>query len=140
MSPDSEALMSLATRYAEAWASRDVEAILALHSSDSVFQVHGGAPPATGLDEIRGSVESTFATWGKTRFEHRTALFGGDHWVVEWTFHATGAGKLETPAGAIDVAGKEVSFEGVDVVRVSNGLVTRKDSYIDAAALQAQLA
>jgi len=35
--------------------------------------------------------------------------------------------------------GQEVSFEGVDIVRVSNGQVASKDSYIDGFTVLAQL-
>ena len=138
--------MSLATHYSEAWNTRNAGAILALHSEDSVFQVHGASAPrgwvrkATGREEIRDALETFFATWTRSRFEPRAMpLFGNDHWVLEWTLHATVASPKMLEGGTIAGADKEVSFEGVDVIRVSNGRVTRKDTYIDALALQAQL-
>jgi hypothetical protein len=34
----------LAIRYGTAWADRDVEAVVAMHTDDTVYQVHGGGP------------------------------------------------------------------------------------------------
>ena len=133
------ALIDLATRYSKAWNDRDVEAILALHSDDSVFQVHGTGPRAQGREEIRGALEAFFKTWTRTRFEGRARNFGEDHWVLEYTLHATLSGRLQAARQTIDGTGQEVSFEGVDIVRVSNGRVASKDSYIDGLAVLEQL-
>ena len=35
--------------------------------------------------------------------------------------------------------GKPFACEGVDVIAVSDGLITRKDTYVDWAAMQRQL-
>jgi hypothetical protein len=101
--------------------------------------VSGAGPPATGQAEVRAALVVFFTTWNQSHFEPRGLLFGDHHWVVEWTLHATVAGPLVPEAPTTEVTGKVVSIDGVDVVRVSNGLVTRKDSYIDALTLQAQL-
>jgi steroid delta-isomerase-like uncharacterized protein len=133
------ALIALATRYSKAWNDRDVEAILALHADDSIFQVHGTDSRAKGRKEIRGALEAFFKTWTRTRFEGRARNFGEDHWVLEYTLHATLSGPLQVGKQTIEGTGQEVSFEGVDIVRVSNGLVASKDTYIDGVALLAQL-
>jgi uncharacterized protein (TIGR02246 family) len=133
------ALIALATRYSKAWNDRDVEAILALHADDSIFQVHGTDSRAKGRKEIWGALEAFFKTWTRTRFEGRARNFGEDHWVLEYTLHATLSGPLQVGKQTIEGTGQEVSFEGVDIVRVSNGLVASKDTYIDGVALLAQL-
>jgi steroid delta-isomerase-like uncharacterized protein len=133
-------LMDLASRYSSAWAHHDPNAILALHSEDSVFEVHGGGLKATGLTEIRKALDTFFATWTQARFEPRGVLFGNGHFVAEWTLHATIVslagveGTQNTTATSQDIA-----IEGVDIIRVLNGRVTRKDTYVDALTLQAQL-
>jgi steroid delta-isomerase-like uncharacterized protein len=133
------ALIDLAIRYSKAWNDRDVEAILALHADESTFQVHGTDPRAKGRKEIRGTLEAFFKTWTRTRFEGRARNFGEDHWVLEYTLHATLSGPLQVGKQTIEGTGQEVSFEGVDIVRVSNGQVASKDSYIDSVAVLAQL-
>lgn len=130
----------LAARYAHAWSDRDIEAIVDLHTADSTLHVRGLGPRARGSKEIHAVVESFFATWPESRFEHRNVFIGDCYWVVEWTVYAMGAGVLTVAGQTISIAGKKVRFEGIDVVRVSDGLVSAKDSYIDGAALLEQIA
>ncbi len=133
-------LMELAGRYSSAWAHHNIDAILALHAEDSVFQVHGGGLEATGLEEIRKALETFFTTWAQSRFEPRAVLFGESHYVAEWILHAKLASS-PAMAGtqATDATSQDVSFEGVDIIRIVNGRVARKDTYVDALTLQAQL-
>lgn len=133
------ALVDLATRYSKAWNERDVEAILALHSDDSTFHVHGVGSRTTGKKAIRGALDAFFNTWSHTRFEGRARYLAEDHWVLEYTLHATLSAALLVGTQTIEGTGQEVSFEGVDIVRVSNGQVASKDSYIDGFAVLAQL-
>lgn len=133
------ALIDLATRYSTAWADRDVDAILAMHADDSTFQVHGADSRSKGSEAIRRALEAFFSTWAGTRFEGRGRNFGEDHWVLEYTLHATLSGPLQVGKQTIEGRGQEVSFEGVDIVRVSNGQVASKDTYIDGLAVLAQL-
>jgi steroid delta-isomerase-like uncharacterized protein len=132
-------LIHLATEYSKAWGDRDVEAIIALHADDSTFQVHGIGSRSIGRNEIRAALEAFFNTWTRTRFEGRSRIVGDDHWVLEYTLHATLTGPLRVGAQTIAGTGQEVSFEGVDIVRVAYGHVTSKDSYIDAISVLAQL-
>jgi len=133
------ALIDLATRYSKAWSDRDVGAILASHADDSSFQVHGVGSRSTGKLEIQAALEAFFDTWTGTRFEGRSRILGENHWILEYTLHATLSGPLRVGKQTIEGAGQTVSFEGVDIVRVSNGCVISKDSYIDAIAVLAQL-
>jgi steroid delta-isomerase-like uncharacterized protein len=133
------AVIDLATRYSQAWSDRDVDAILALHADDSAFQVHGIGSRSTGKKAIRAALEAFFNTWTRTRFEGRARIVGEDHWVLEYVLHASLTSPLQVGAQTIAGTGQEVSFEGVDIVRVSNGRVASKDSYIDAVAVLTQL-
>jgi ketosteroid isomerase-like protein len=133
------ALIDLATRYSKAWADRDVDAILAMHADDSTFQVHGIDSGSKGSEAIRRALEAFFNTWEGTRFEGRARNFGENHWVLEYTLHATLSGPLQVGKQLIQGRGQEVSFEGVDIVRVADGQVTSKDTYIDGLAVLAQL-
>jgi uncharacterized protein (TIGR02246 family) len=133
------ALVDLAGRYSKAWNDRDVESILALHSDDSTFHVHGVGARTKGKKEIRGAFEAFFRTWSHTHFEGRARDFGEDHWVLEYTLHATLSAPLLVGTQTIEGRGQEVSFEGVDIIRVSKGQVASKDSYIDGFAVLAQL-
>jgi len=133
-------LMDLAGHYSAAWAHHDTNAILALHSEDSVFEVHGGGLKATGLTEIRTALDTFFATWTQARFEPRGVLFGKGHFVAEWTLHAAIVSPTDVQGTQATAAtSQDIAIEGVDIIRVLNGRVTRKDTYVDALALQTQL-
>jgi hypothetical protein len=41
-------VQDLAVRYGAAWAAHDLDAIMALHTEDTVFHLHGDAEPAVG--------------------------------------------------------------------------------------------
>ncbi len=46
-------ITELAGAYSGAWARHDTDAVLALHSEESVFQVHGLGGTANGLAAVR---------------------------------------------------------------------------------------
>jgi steroid delta-isomerase-like uncharacterized protein len=119
---------NLIQRYTDAWASRDPDAILALHTEDTTFHAHAGQEPARGKDAVRQAFSDLLAQFPDLAFTQVSLRTGPDFWVVEWRMSGT-------PAGT------DSSFEVdlVDVVTVEDGLVKSKDSYIDAVAMQAQL-
>jgi ketosteroid isomerase-like protein len=119
-------IMELAVAYGQAWGTHDVDAILALHSEDTVFHVHGdGAPPAEGAEAVREQISEQLAQTPDLSFEPRRVYFGADHFVSEYVMSGT-------------VEGKPFSCEGVDVIAVADGLVTRKDTYADWAVYARQ--
>ena len=44
----SKEVEDLAVRYGAAWAEHDLDAIMALHTEETVFHLHGGGEPAVG--------------------------------------------------------------------------------------------
>jgi ketosteroid isomerase-like protein len=111
----------LAHAYATAWATHDVDAILALHSPDSVFHVHGLMDAATGREAIAGLITTMLTRAPDLRFEARRGYLGTDHIVFEYVM-----------SGTSDDA--TFACDGVDVIAITDGLVSRKDTYLDLAA------
>lgn len=112
-------IQALAVRYGKAWAARDLDAIMALHTEDTVFQVHGdNGTPATGATAVREAFEDVLARQPDLRFEMRRAYFGEAHFVTEYVMSGT-------------VDGKPFTCDGVDVMSVRDGRIARKDSYAD---------
>jgi len=118
----------LIQRYTDAWASRDPDAIVALHTEDTTFHAHAGQEPARGKDAVRQAFADLLAQFPDLAFDTVSLRTGPDFWVVEWRMTGT-------------LAGTDSAFEVdlVDVVTVEDGMVKSKDSYIDAVAMQAQL-
>jgi len=124
MNTDTKALFE---RYVEAWGSHDPDAIVALHTPDTVFHLHAGQEPAHGREAVREAFAGFLALVPDLGWEQRSLIVGDDFWVVEWRMTGTTAD------------GKQVDADLADVVTVEDGLVKSKQSYADSITLQAQL-
>jgi ketosteroid isomerase-like protein len=105
-------------RYGRAWADHDLDAILAMHTEDSVFHLHDVAEPLCGRAAVRGAIASAFEQISDLEFERERVLFGSDHVVSEYVMRGA-------------VGDKPFACDGVDVFTLRNGLIARKDSYVD---------
>ena len=119
-------IQELAARYGAAWAAHDLDAIMALHTNDTVFHLHGGGEPAVGLVATREAFAAAAADWPDIRFEKTRVYIGASHFVSEYEM----SGSSE---------GKSFSCDGVDVIAVIDGRVARKDTYLDWPAIERQL-
>src|SRR5262245_30435063 len=117
-------ITELAERYGEAWNTHDVDAIVALHTEDSVFHLHvpGGAP-VEGRDAIRATFAGFIEQLPDINFATRRLTVGDDHWVLESVMTGNGA---------------QIEVDFVDVIAVRDGKVARKHSYLDAVTYQQQ--
>lgn len=126
-------------RYSDAWNRHDVDAILALHTDDSVFENHTSGGFAVGKTELRQLIESVFATFPDLHFSTRRAYFGEGVAVLEWTARATHAHPIRRGELVFPPTGKTLSWDGMDVMPVRDGLIARKDVYADSISLLEQL-
>nr|WP_090278847.1 nuclear transport factor 2 family protein [Mycolicibacterium komanii]CRL74509.1 ketosteroid isomerase-like protein [Mycolicibacterium komanii] len=116
-------LQTLSERYFAAWAARDPDAIAAMHTEDTRFWTHTGAGPVVGRAAARDAFAVVFEQFPDFTFEVYRVLYGDDHWVLDWAL----------------ISG-DIRFDCLDVVTVTpDGLVARKDSFIDAAQLTAAI-
>jgi hypothetical protein len=119
-------VQDLAVRYGAAWAARDVDAIMALHTDDTVFHLHGGGEPAAGAAATREAFTKAIEEWPNLTFERKRVHIGSGHFVSEYEMSATKDGRA-------------IVCDGVDVFSVEDGLVARKDTYLDWTAVRRQL-
>jgi hypothetical protein len=116
-------LQAISERYFAAWAAHDPDAIVALHTEDTQFWTHLGAEPVRGRDAVRAAFAEIFEQFPNLTWETYRVLYGEDHWILDWAL----------------ISG-DVRFDCLDVVNVNgDGLVTRKDTFIDAMQLHAAL-
>jgi steroid delta-isomerase-like uncharacterized protein len=118
----------LIQRYTDAWASRDPDKIVALHTDDTRFHAHVGQEPAHGKAAVRQAFTELFDQFPDLGFEQVSLRTGSDFWVVEWKM-----------TGTIAATGARFEVDLIDFITVEHGLVKSKDSYLDAVSLQAQL-
>jgi ketosteroid isomerase-like protein len=116
----------LAMAYHGAWVELDPDAIIALHSADSVFHMHGAAEVASGKDAVRELVVALLRLVPDLKFEPKRLYSGDDHIVFEYDMSGT-------------FGGSAFVCDGADVIAVADGLVTRKDTYLDYITLTQQI-
>src|SRR3954462_15582538 len=77
-------------RYNGAWNAHDVDAIMAMHAPDMVFNNHTAGERAEG-EEAREHIASIFRTWPDIEFTTRRIYVRDGLVVQEWTASATHA-------------------------------------------------
>ncbi|MBN9390136.1 MAG: nuclear transport factor 2 family protein [Chloroflexi bacterium] len=120
---DARTARTLATieRFNEAFARHDVPAIMALMTSDCLFE---GTFPAPDGQYYRGQAEvgafwtAFFNGSPNARFETEEIFAAGDRCVARWVYHW------------VSEAGKPGHVRGVDIFRVVEGKVAEKLSYV----------
>jgi steroid delta-isomerase-like uncharacterized protein len=134
------AIRMLAERYGEAWNRQDLDAIMDLHTEDSVFVAHAvGTPPAEGKEAVREAFAGYLGLLPDINFAERSLRVGDDHWVLESTMTGRVAQAIEVDGEAVGESGARVEVDCVDVIDVRDGLVSSKQTYIDSLAMQRQL-
>jgi steroid delta-isomerase-like uncharacterized protein len=134
------AIRMLAERYGEAWNRQDLDAIMDLHTDDSVFQAHAaGTPPAEGKQAVREAFAGYLALLPDINFAEHALHVSEDHWVLESVMSGTVAQPIEVEGEALGDSGARVEVDCVDVIEVRDGLVASKQTYIDSLAMQRQL-
>jgi steroid delta-isomerase-like uncharacterized protein len=132
-------LVDVIARYNDAWNRHEVDAILALHTDDSVFENHTSGGKAVGKTEIRAIVEAVFATFPDLRFDGRRLYVREDLVVQEWTATATHDKPITRAGTTYPPTGKKISWNGMDVIPFRGGLVARKDVYADSITYLRQI-
>jgi ketosteroid isomerase-like protein len=115
VSIDEAATLAAVTRFNEAFARRDVDAVMAAMTDDCVFE--STEPPDgrryQGQQEVRAAWTELFAAGGDIRFDTEEQITSADRVVARW--HYTWA---------------DGHVRGVDVFRVRDGRVAEKLCYV----------
>ena len=127
---DAHPLENVIAAYGEAWNSHDVEAILAMHTDDSVFENHTSGGKAVGKAAIREILKSVFSTFPDIRFDARRTYVRDGLVTQEWTASATLATPYTSGGVTVQPTGEKISWNGVDVIPFTGNLVARKDVYV----------
>jgi steroid delta-isomerase-like uncharacterized protein len=125
-------------RYNAAWTAQDVDAIMALHAPDMVFENHTAGEAAQGED-VRGHIASIFETWPDIRFETRRIYVRDGVVTQEWTAGATHTNTMRRGDLVADPTGNRIEWRGIDVIPFEDGLVKRKDVYSDSVSILRQV-
>jgi len=108
-------------RFSAAFGSGDVDAIMALMTRDCVFEATGPAPDGEkheGAAEVRAMWEQLFGDTHEPAFLEEESFVSGDRAVLRWRFEW------------VDDDGSPGHVRGVDLIRLRDGLVCEKLSYV----------
>jgi uncharacterized protein (TIGR03086 family) len=111
----------LIDRFGTAFDRRDLDAVMALVTDDCVFESTSPAPDGTrfeGAADVRAEWEKLFANTVEPRFETEETVVLGDRAVVRWQY------SWQEPSG------DRGHVRGVDVLRLRDGKIAEKFSYV----------
>jgi len=131
-------LRSAIERYNEAWNRHDLDAIVAMHAPDMVFENHTAGERAEGA-HVREHIARIFAAWPDITFTTRRLYVREELVVQEWTASATHANELRRGDLVAPASGRQIEWKGMDVIPFEGGLVKRKDVYSDSIAILRQV-
>ncbi|HEX5969566.1 MAG TPA: TIGR03086 family metal-binding protein, partial [Intrasporangium sp.] len=109
------------TRFNTAFGAADLEATMDLVTDDCVFDATGPAPDGReyqGVEAVRGAWAEVFASTRDLRFTEEDSFVHGDRATVMWRFDWT------------NEDGSPGHVRGVDVMRIRDGRVSEKFSYV----------
>jgi steroid delta-isomerase-like uncharacterized protein len=133
-----EQLEGAIARYNDAWNSHDLDAIMAMHAADMVFENHTAGESAQG-DDVRDHIGSIFDTWPDIHFETRRLYVRDGVVTQEWTATATHSSERRRGELVAAPTGRRVEWKGIDVIPFEDGKVKRKDVYSDSVSILSQL-
>ena len=132
------ALEAAIGRYNDAWNDHDLDAIMAMHAPDMVFENHTAGEVAEG-EAVREHIGGIFESWPDIRFEGRRTYARDGLVVQEWTATATHSSTMRRGDIVAEPTGKTITWKGLDVIPFEDGLVKRKDVYSDSVSILRQL-
>src|SRR5881398_1731140 len=95
-------------RYNEAWNAHDVEAIVAMHTDDSVFENHVTGDVNVGREQIGSAIRGIFSVFPDLSFEGRRQYIRDDLVVQEWTARGTHLGVMRRSGIEVEPTGRSV--------------------------------
>jgi steroid delta-isomerase-like uncharacterized protein len=133
-----EALTAAIERYNAAWNAHDVDAAMAMHAPDMVFENHTAGEVAEG-EAVRDHIAGIFAAWPDIEFATRRLYVREGLVVQEWTATATHDATLRRGDIEAPPTGHKIAWDGLDVIPFEDGLIKRKDVYSDSVSILRQV-
>ncbi|GAA6154252.1 nuclear transport factor 2 family protein [Pseudoteredinibacter isoporae] len=125
-----------AKAYGEAWDSRDVDKILALHHEDSLYQLHvANQAVARGKAEIRDAFATIFEFFPDYDSTLQHISFGSQSVTIRFSLSATPTQPYIIGNKRFIPTGDTFSMDMMDELIFENGLVKEKHSYMDMESL-----
>jgi glyoxylase-like metal-dependent hydrolase (beta-lactamase superfamily II)/predicted ester cyclase len=127
---------TVARRYFEAVAARDLDAMAACWRPGSIERIHDQEEFTAPGDIVRWFTE-LFAAFPDASFEVLSTTTEGEHCAVRWRLTGTfaGPGRFQ----GFEPTGARLELEGIDLMRVEDRLLVGNDGYTDGLSVARQL-
>ncbi len=119
------------------WEQGDIDAIPEYFRADATYDDFSNSIQHRGIQEIQEYLAQAHA-WGSDVVINVTAVHASaEGAVAEWVFSAVQTAPIE---GTVDVStGNEVILNGVTILEIEGGLITRAADYVDTLPFVLQL-
>jgi ketosteroid isomerase-like protein len=118
---ESESRLAVLVAFADAWNRHDIDAIMALMTTDCVFEASAGpdvcGTRSVGSHEVRAAFLEVWTTFPDAQWKDARHALCGDLGLSEWTFCGTRAD------------GARVEVNGCDVLTFHGDKIALKNSY-----------
>ena len=121
----------IADGWIAAWNSHDAEKVVAIFTTDVLFEDVTLGAVNHGFAELRRFAASIFDAVPDTKFELINSSVHLRHESIEWIFSGTDDGLYKT--------GKRFSVRGVSAIDLRSGKISRELDYYDAASIMRQV-
>jgi steroid delta-isomerase-like uncharacterized protein len=133
-------LKKVADEILKAMNSGDVAAVCKYYAEDAVMTVSGESEPVKGRKAIEENTTAWFSAFSIKKMEFPTVLVSDNYIVIEMSWEGTHSGAFITPEGEIPASGRNVSLQGIMILKTNaEGLITEDRTYYDTADFMKQL-
>lgn len=127
---------STLNRFLDAWNRHDLDAVIALHTDDTVYTMHAGGISYSGRDAVLEAFRAGLDAWTDVHWHPNRRTVTDGVCVLESTMTATAAAPLDALGFNLS-PGAAVRARCVDVLTLSRGRISRKNTYLDVIELLA---
>ena len=138
MSTATAGLRATIDAYNEAWTAHDLDAIASMHAPGMVFENHTAGERAEGAEALE-HIARIFDSWPDIAFTTRRLYVRDDLVVQEWTARATHTKPMRRGDLVAEPTGRQIEWDGMDIIPFENGKITRKDVYSDSVSILRQV-
>ncbi len=118
-------VVSLFDRRRAAWLASDEAAYVALWAEDMVIHLPGREEPISGRGAYAELIAESTANMRPVSWEFHSLAIDGDRVLAEWTI-----------SGEFRATSKEVTWRGMSICTIRDGLIVTWREYWDPAALR----
>jgi pimeloyl-ACP methyl ester carboxylesterase len=128
---------SVINNYLDAWNRHDLDAIVDMHTPDTLVTIHVGAVSYEGSCDVREAFRAMLIAWPDLRLELSRRVVSGGICVLESVITATVASPLPEVFGLPLEKDALIRGSRVDILTLEGQRIARMDTYLDAAELLA---